>query len=68
MESGDIKRLATSMGREIQNIIDSYNRLDPAFTFFPEITMIETSTAVSSIKNISVEVQVNYNTKDESKI
>lgn len=55
------------MAREIQNLIDSYNRLDPAFTFMPEITMQEiTTTACLSVsRQFKVEVEVMYNTKND---
>lgn len=65
MENHEIRNRAQSMAKEIQGIVDSYNRIDPAFSFYPIITMTETDTATGSVKGVSVDVQVVYNTKDD---
>lgn len=65
MDNHEIKHLAQSMAKEIKRVIDSYNRLDPAFNFYPVITITETDTAAGKIKGTSVEVEVSYNTKHD---
>jgi hypothetical protein len=65
MDSHDIRKMAQSMANEIQSIVESYNRLDPAFAFYPVISITETDTTAGGIKAVSVNVQVGYNTKED---
>jgi hypothetical protein len=63
MDNHDIRNRAQSMAKDIQNIIDAYNRLDPAFTFYPVITVTEAETLITNVKSITVETEVTYNSK-----
>jgi hypothetical protein len=53
------------MAADIQSIVDVYNAIDPAFSFTPIVTVVETATVEGRVKRISVEVDVTYNTKND---
>lgn len=55
------------MAADIMEIVNRYNKIDPDFCFYPVIIMTETALSEGTIKGVSVEVKVSYETKRGAK-